>query len=248
MKIMRSVSRGSLAGFTLLEIAVSLAVIGFAIVAVIGVLPTGLNIQRDTRERTIVMQDATYFLEAIRQGARGTNDLVNNVERIWVAYEKGAENPPRLEEKVRGAQFTKDSEVIEFLTLPRVANQSEHLYSVALVRSLSGTASEKGSVSGDDRIAFSYFLLTEVVPITSVPDAAFTTTEILDARERMHRTKQKNTFANNLSEVRLTIMWPPSPSTYTHGWVPRNQITLRTYVSGALLEPPQRVLNTSRFQ
>ena len=70
MKIMHSISRRGSAGFTLLEIAVSLAVIGFAIVAVIGVLPTGLNIQRDTRERTVVLQDAAYFLEAIRPNSQ----------------------------------------------------------------------------------------------------------------------------------------------------------------------------------
>ena len=74
--------RGS-RGFTLLEIAVALAVIGFAIVAVLGVLPTALNVQRDTRERTVVLQDANYFMEAIRRGARGTNDLASYVEALF---------------------------------------------------------------------------------------------------------------------------------------------------------------------
>lgn len=248
MKIMPSVSRRGLAGFTLLEIAVSLAVIGFAIVAVIGVLPTGLNIQRDTRERTVILQDATYFLEALRQGPRGTNDLLGNVEQIWVAYSQGENVPPRVEQLQRNKDYKTDAEVVELLTLPRAGKYGDHLYSVALVRSLSGSASEKGGVSSEDgRIAFSYFVRTEVVPITSVPTQAFTTTEKLDPRENLHRTRQSQRFANSLNEVKVTMMWPPAPPVYTHGWVPRNEITLRTYFSGSLSNSQQRVLHSGRF-
>lgn len=70
------------AAFTLVEIALSLAIIGFALVAIIGVLPFGLNVQRENREETIVVQDATYLLDAIRTGARGLDDLTNYVECI----------------------------------------------------------------------------------------------------------------------------------------------------------------------
>ncbi|HLZ53286.1 MAG TPA: prepilin-type N-terminal cleavage/methylation domain-containing protein, partial [Verrucomicrobiae bacterium] len=37
-------------GFTMVEIAICLAIIGIALVAIIGVLPAGLNVQRDNRE------------------------------------------------------------------------------------------------------------------------------------------------------------------------------------------------------
>ena len=70
------------AGFTLVEIALSIAIIGFALVAIIGVLPAGLNVQKENREETIVVHDANYFLEAIRSGARGLDDLTNYVEAI----------------------------------------------------------------------------------------------------------------------------------------------------------------------
>jgi len=69
-------------GFTLVEIALSVAIIGFALVAIIGVLPAGLNVQRENREETIVVHDANYFLDAIRGGARGLDDLTNYVEAI----------------------------------------------------------------------------------------------------------------------------------------------------------------------
>src|SRR5277367_1861898 len=61
--------------FTLVEIAISLAVIGIALVAIVGVLPAGLDVQRENRERTVINQDATIFIEAIRNGARGADDL-----------------------------------------------------------------------------------------------------------------------------------------------------------------------------
>jgi prepilin-type N-terminal cleavage/methylation domain-containing protein len=77
------------AGFTMVEIAISLAVIGIALVAIIGVLPIGMNTQRDNREETIINQDATVLMEAIRGGARGMDDLTNYVYAItnyWTLF------------------------------------------------------------------------------------------------------------------------------------------------------------------
>jgi type II secretory pathway pseudopilin PulG len=73
----------------MVEIAISLAVIGIALVAIIGVLPIGMNTQRDNREETIINQDATVLMEAIRGGARGLDDLTNYVYAItnyWTYY------------------------------------------------------------------------------------------------------------------------------------------------------------------
>jgi len=69
----------SRAGFTMVEIAICLAVIGIALVAIIGVLPIGLNAQRDSREDTFISQDASVLIDAIRSGAIGLNDLTNYV-------------------------------------------------------------------------------------------------------------------------------------------------------------------------
>ena len=55
----------------MIEIAIAIAVIGFALVAIIGILPRGLEVQRDNRSETIINQDGTFWLEAIRNGARG---------------------------------------------------------------------------------------------------------------------------------------------------------------------------------
>jgi type II secretory pathway pseudopilin PulG len=70
------------AAFTLVEIALAVAIIGFALVAIIGVLPAGLNVQRENREETIVVHDANFLLDAIRNGVRGLDDLTNYVDSI----------------------------------------------------------------------------------------------------------------------------------------------------------------------
>ena len=82
-------SRVTRAGFTMVEIAICLAIIGIALVAIIGVLPAGLNVQKDNREETLIDQDATVFIENIRNGARGLDDLTNYVLAItnsWTLY------------------------------------------------------------------------------------------------------------------------------------------------------------------
>lgn len=82
-------SRVTCRAFTMVEVAISLAIIGVALVAIIGVLPLGMRTQRDNREETVINQDATVFMEAIRNGQFGLNELTNYVYAItnyWQAF------------------------------------------------------------------------------------------------------------------------------------------------------------------
>ena len=81
--------------FTLVEVAIALAVIGFALVAIIGILPAGLNVQKENREETIINQEVSIWMDAIRQGAEGMDYLVDYVDLITVtkAYFDAAGNP-----------------------------------------------------------------------------------------------------------------------------------------------------------
>jgi len=75
--------------FTMVEIAICLAIIGIALVGIIGVLPYGMNTERDTREETIINQDVAMLLPIIAQGSRGADDLTNYVYAItnsWTLY------------------------------------------------------------------------------------------------------------------------------------------------------------------
>jgi type II secretory pathway pseudopilin PulG len=65
------------AAFTMIEIAIALGVIAVALVAIIGVLPAGMNVQKDNRQDTIINQDGAYLLEAIRTSAQNIPDLVS---------------------------------------------------------------------------------------------------------------------------------------------------------------------------
>ncbi len=232
MKLFPAATRRS--GFTLLEIAVCLAIIGFALVAVLGVLPAGLNIQRDTRERTVVLQDANYLFEAIRRGAQGTNDLVNYVQTVWTVR---SEQGNVVVEEVAPKDRNTDPKVVSLLTRQRSIADTNYLYTVALVRSLSGPASEKGGRNADNRVAFEYFVRSEVVPIQSASNASFTGTEIdsLDFREVAQRDQQYFKLGGNLYELRLSVLWPAVPPVYRADFTAKNQVDLRTYVSGTLI-------------
>jgi len=118
------------AAFTLVEIAICLAIISFGILAVIGVLPIGMNTQQDNREETIINQDATMLLEAIRSGSRGASDLVNYVYAIT----NSSATPPYGWDQ---SYLNTGARIIGLLSRPG----TDHY--VAYVHSMSGQAAEK---------------------------------------------------------------------------------------------------------
>ncbi len=82
----------------MIEIAISLAIIGIALVAIVGVLPIGMRTQQDNRQETIINQDATILMEDIRNGVKGADDLTNYVYAItntWTEYRQSSPNPLR---------------------------------------------------------------------------------------------------------------------------------------------------------
>ena len=94
-------------GFTLVEIAICIAIIGIALVGIIGILPYGMNTQRDTREETIISQDAGMLLPIITQGARNADDLTNYVYAItnyWTLY--NADGTPTANSGALGYTYT----------------------------------------------------------------------------------------------------------------------------------------------
>jgi hypothetical protein len=74
------------AGFTMAEVVLALAVVAFGLVAVLGVLPIGLNTNRDNRDETIIKHDVEFWMNAIR-GGRLSMDALNHVE--WVELKAG---------------------------------------------------------------------------------------------------------------------------------------------------------------
>jgi len=234
-------------GFTMVEIAICLAIIGIALVSIIGVLPSGMHTQRDNREETIINQDATVLLEAIRGGARGLDDLTNCVYAItnyWTMYNaNGTSNSGG----VKGYTFSASSPAVPFspltngfriiglLSTPEYTDSSGAPIPtiefggisnriVAYVRSISGPAEEKPPQHNQLLRAdsFSYRVLCVNAPVAADTNAL--------------NTPYNRRLAANLRELRLTFYWPLSPN----GSLPRDpkHQTFRTLVAGQLALSP----------
>jgi prepilin-type N-terminal cleavage/methylation domain-containing protein len=128
-------------GFTLMEIAIAVAIIAFALVAIVGLLPLGIETQRDNRELTIINQDGTYLLEAIRGGAANVQDL------------------PKFVDSVNGAPInpatTTGSDIIRALA---TVNQTN----TAIIRSISGAAALRSPAVTD--FALRYQAVCQILP------------------------------------------------------------------------------------
>ena len=148
----------------MVEIAICLAIIGIALVSIIGVLPIGMNTQRDNREETIINQDATVLMEAIRGGALGMNDLTNYVYAITNFYGQFNSSGNLITPQATpvGSTYTNGfvflnsgtniigllstpeyTDVYGGVPIPSLVNGGFSNHIVAYVRSLSGPAVEK---------------------------------------------------------------------------------------------------------
>ncbi len=226
----------------MVEIAICLAIIGFALVAIIGVLPIGMNTQRDNREETIINQDATVFIEAIRNGAQGLDDLANYVYAITNYQTKYNPNPnPTVTFGwTNGVPsiLTNGANIVGLLSTPEYMdlnfNPTNNLFSggfsnhvVAYVRSMSGPAIEKPPQNNDIVVgdSFSYRILCVNGPV-AVDANIFS----LSPNDPVYVHNQQLTA--NLHELRLTFLWPQLPN----GNVGPGRQTFRTTVAGQLVQ------------
>lgn len=243
-------ARRACSGFTMVEIAISLAVIGIGLVAIIGSLPQAMSVQKENREETVINQDATILMEAIRNGARGLDDLTNYVYAITIYWTKYDANG-NLETTNSDGYSYQSSKIIKFsqppiypitnglriiglLSMPKYTDlnfdSTNNLYSggysnrvIAYVRSMSGLATEKPPQDNDIVVddSFGYRLVCENAPVqTAVSDAGY----------------GKQTSAN-LHELRLTFLWPQRPN----GSFGAFRQTFRTLIAGQI----QRTNDTS---
>ncbi len=238
----------------MIEIALCLAIIGFALVSIMLVLPGGMNTQRETREETIVNQDASMLLESVRNSARGLDDLTNNVYAITnyaADYNVQGQLGPRHtagytrnaasinSASANGWVITNGLRIIGLLSTPEYTDgfggppiadtfgrsyTSNHI--VAWVRSFSGLAAEKPPQ--DNQImqenTFSYR-----VACVNAPAAADTNN--LDKNSPLFSAYNYQ-LAGNLRELRMLFMWPQLPN----GGVGRFRQTFRASVGGQLIQ------------
>jgi len=247
-------------GFTMIEIAISLAVIGFALVAIIGILPQGMNVQKENRQETIINQDANMFLEALRNGGRGFDDLTNYVVAVtnaWAIYgaagtivNSGVDGYTYASAFVNNAPsgdlITNGLRIVGLLTTPRYIDLAgsngpvsfRSNYVVAYVRSMSGQAGEKFPQTNSmmREMAFGYKMMPEIAAYCYFePDwtnyAAYLTS--VNTNEWIMRSnyfRLASTVQTNLYDLRLTFRWPLFPN----GNVGNERQIFRTVAGGRL--------------
>ncbi len=180
-------------GFTMIEIAISLAVIGFALVAIVGILPLGLNVQKDNREDTIASQDGQYFMDLLRYGRQGTREidgqaldfLTNYVESINVKTYVGSNlvftqkisDITIVTPNTAGANqsLTNGHVIVGMLSIPKYEPADQTAYPgmmvrndvVATVRAMSGSALEQNG--GNTQVSFKYQMDVTLMPYSTTP-------------------------------------------------------------------------------
>lgn len=223
----------------MVEIAIAIGVIGFALVAIVGIIPRGLSVQKDNREDAIINQDGPYFLNAICNGQQGLDFLTNYVEQVRVdkvgstpltiIYSSNNVVPP--DPPWNGAT------IIGFLSQPKYEvdpldpNKVITNIVTARVRALSGAATMQNG--NNSQVAFSYLLTVEALPFQYVQTNVFghlnipsdiaqfatyyNASQPLDSVSNLDYVTRSNRFAelsqlrSNLFEVRLKFQWPLFP-------------------------------------
>lgn len=194
-----------LRGFTMVEVALALGVIAIALVAIIGVMPTGLQVQRENREDTILNQDGLIWIEALRNGrdvadrqkpldsvsadsTNGFDYLLDHVVAVTITNAvDGAQlfvNPSLVRQggpplrpfgRLRTAVvpryiLTNGWHIVGLLSRPYTELRNDipvTNYVAALVRSISGPATDRGSVGRD--LALTYVLTSQLTPLGNYP-------------------------------------------------------------------------------
>ncbi len=198
------------AAFTLIEVALSVAIVAFALVAIIGVMPAGLNVQRENREETIINNDARYFIDAIK-GSVVPDILRQRVAGVAV-YSNNTANPTFVLVNNPSPSNPNTNppagEIVGMLSTPSPPGTTVLNY--AWVRGLSGSL---GDVSGTDKdLVFTYILITHI-------EAHNPATSSLAPYQ-----------STNLWDVSMTFRWPAR----TDGTVGNGRQSYRTMIAGQL--------------
>ncbi|HAB15083.1 MAG TPA: hypothetical protein PLX89_12335 [Verrucomicrobiota bacterium] len=192
------------AAFTMVELALCIAIVAFAMVAILGVLPLGLTVQKQNREETIVDQDAPQWVDLIRRGGIGWDDLTNYVDFILVERTPVNGRGNTVTYGFRGPFYPVTEplpapdvilgtglDIVSLLSIPRFEADQGILYSnkiTAVCRSFSGAFNSQVRPDGtvgfrpDDRQlddAFRYQMQVELTPVTQLPTFNVSSTNLV---------------------------------------------------------------------
>jgi hypothetical protein len=238
--------------FTMIEIAIAVGVIGLALVAIIGILPQGMNVQKDNREDTIISQDAPYLMDAIRNGEMRNNSgiLTNYVDSVIISnLTDGMFTNYHIAGIIGDAGSPNsfgDSNIVGLLStpeydprIPLIGNLVVTNTVTAIIRAMSGSAIEQ--TGAYTNMAFRYQLTVENVPWNSIASDSINFSNVNyvantpDWIIRSNRWREAPFLTNSLHELRLKFAWPVilNPDG-TVAYVGPNRQTYRSLVSSHL--------------
>jgi type II secretory pathway pseudopilin PulG len=239
--------------FTMVEIALSLAIIGFALVAIIGVLPAGMSVQKDNREQTIINLDAAFLMDALRTGPQGQDDLTNYVVSITNIYTLYSGSPlatnPSASYSFNATQLTSGQIIIGLLSTPKyiLTNYNGFLgfYSnsvTAVFRAINAPAVDQGLSQASRDFAFQYLVTIEISPTADYAFASANgtwlnltslTNTLIPGGSSLDDAIAQN-LQNNMHEMRLTFRWPVLPN----GQLGGGKQVFRSSVAGTFQRVP----------
>ena len=182
------------AAFTMVELALCIAIVAFAMVAILGVLPLGLSVQKQNREETIIDQEGPMWLEVIRRGGVGWDELTNYIDSIVIEQTpvnrsgttrvfgfRGPFFPPGFPVPAPGTILATSDDVVSLLSVPRFEVDKGVILSnkvTAISRSFSGDFNSQIRPNGttsftpegrqiDD--ALRYQFQVEITPASQLP-------------------------------------------------------------------------------
>lgn len=225
-------SRRSIRAFTMVEIVLSLAVIAVAMVALIGVLPLGMNVEAENRETSIVNADASIWMEALRGGAQEIGYFTNFIQEVRLDVTRRAYSD--LSVISQTSEFFDRYDFHSASNFFTMINQPKYRY---VDRTGNGDIDERidrdvyidframngnmADLTADDDFAFKYRVHPELIP-----KASFTTNLYQQLME------------TNLYELRLQFGWPlviGPGGDYRAQTDFTRALTFRTLVSGTVV-------------
>lgn len=213
--------RRSGAAFTLIEIALCIAIVAFALVAIIGILPTGMGVQRENREDTMINSDGPLFMEAIRNATTNLALLTNNIEWIETRYETATTT------NFVGRQYATNQTghyLLGTMCTPKyldVGGQRYTNHTLVKMRAGSGPLASEATNVLDFR--FNYLLSVEVIPQYWLNGGT--------ALEAVSQT--------NLYDLKLIFQWPILRDSINASTVGLGRRVLRSQVAGRLVQEDQ---------
>ena len=254
------------AAFTMVEVAIALAVIGFALVAIIGILPAGLNVQKENREETVINQDAAIWMSVLRGGSKATDYLTNYVDAIEIeSTEYDALGTPGTVELKRytplnatipGYELVYGGTIVGLLSTPKYQPQEAGGFIsnsvIAYVRAISGNVSDKAPNDNPTvrDSAFGYRFMPEIAPFTS-QDTRWTNYTDFQIVSADPQEAYARTLALNMFEFRLQFRWPLRPPLDNNFSPPvstnlgSGRQTFRTVVAGSVYDAANNPIQPS---